>query len=215
MWGPRAPPCGSEVQCTQCFSLFAPVHNMNVCCICICIYIYIYLNFPHWGMNEVFFYPILFYSILFYILYITNKQKQTLAYATCPFDLEYEMKNRKWVQDLHELPPYHNSPFGEETGETQILSFHLFLSAEQSEPTRCTVTVVCSGCQTGWKVAIRSLESPAVLAPVAWMASCCSPHLLTSSSVWVSWQKGGHLQIYMKQALVSCLILIFLCRLCC
>lgn len=71
------------------------------------------------------------------------------------------------------------------------LTLPLLVSAERLEPTRCTVTAVCSGCQTGWRAAIRSLVSPAAPAPAACRASCCSPRLLTTSSVWVSRRKAA------------------------
>lgn len=60
----------------------------------------------------------------------------------------------------------------------------------RSVPTPCTVTAVCSGCQTGWRAATRSLASPAVPARAAWRANCCSPRPPTSSSVWVRSRKG-------------------------
>ncbi len=54
------------------------------------------------------------------------------------------------------------------------------------EQTLCTVTATCSGCQTGWRAATRSLASPAVPGPATWRTNCCSPRLPRSSPAQVN-----------------------------
>lgn len=49
------------------------------------------------------------------------------------------------------------------------------------EQTRCTATATCSGCQTGWSRATRSLASPAAPARETWLTNCSSPRPQRSS----------------------------------
>lgn len=59
-------------------------------------------------------------------------------------------------------------------------------------PTLCTVTATCSGCQTGWRVATRSLASPAVPGPATWPTNCCSPRPPRSSPAQVNIHRHAH-----------------------
>lgn len=52
--------------------------------------------------------------------------------------------------------------------------------------TLCTATATCSGCQTGWRAATRSLALPAVPGPATWRTNCCSPRLPRSSPAQVN-----------------------------
>lgn len=58
---------------------------------------------------------------------------------------------------------------------------------------RCTVTVVCVGCLTGWKVGIRNPASPAVQGHRAWRANCCSPRQAIASNAQVLYKHRENL----------------------
>lgn len=115
-------------------------------------------------------------------IYVYTNLCLTVLYTVLYKDVETPAGDRGYYSDSAS----HEFRLDDMLSTSPNLSFFFSAKSGRLVPTRCTVTVACAGCLTGWRPDTKSLASLAVPAHRAWRANCCLPHLLRNLNVQVN-----------------------------